>query len=308
MSRNPVPPIPSLVLALALAALAAGCGGSGSSDGARVAPARGAFDAERAFGDLRAQVELGPRPAGSAAGEREVRLIALGLRQAGIGGVRVQRPHRNVVARIPGDEPGAIVLGAHHDTFDVPGFLGANDGASGVALLLELARALPRRVEGPAIHLAFFDAEEARPGREFERDGMRGSRQYVEFARRGVQGAPPLGEIRAAVVFDMVGDCDLALPREGNSDPALHRELAAASEELTGDPGPFAGTRPPVLDDHVPFAEAGVPALDLVDFDYGPGPAPGAWWHTRADRLSRVCADSLEAVGEAMLRALPRIG
>src|SRR5206468_1010796 len=172
--------------ALVVVAVLAGCGGPDES----TVPSTGAgFDAARAFHDLRSQVAIGPRPAGSAAGEREVRFIAESLRGAGARAIRVQRPYRNVVARIPGSEPGAVVLGAHHDTKEIPGFVGANDGASGVAVLLELARDLPRRVDGPSIDLAFFDAEESvGPGSgatAFERTGDRGSGQYVRYAERG---------------------------------------------------------------------------------------------------------------------------
>jgi Zn-dependent M28 family amino/carboxypeptidase len=292
---------PFLVLAVL-----AGCGG-GSGDEAS-APRRDRFDAGPAFRDLRAQVALGPRASGSAASAREVELIVRRLRRADVSRVRVQRPLRNVVARIPGGEPGTVVVGAHHDTKDVPGFVGANDGASGVAVLLELARALPSRLAGPAIDLVFFDAEEPRGGRPFELDGARGSDQFVHYAREGGRdGSPPLGEIRAMVLFDMVGDCDLAVPREANSDPALYRRFADAARELTGHQGPFVGTAPPVIDDHGPFLAAGVPAVDLIDFAFGPGPAPGDWWHTTEDDLPHVCASSLDAVGEPALAALPAI-
>jgi Zn-dependent M28 family amino/carboxypeptidase len=222
--------------------------------------------------------------------------------------VRVQRPYRNVIARIPGREPGTVVVGAHHDTKDIPGFLGANDGASGVAVVLELARELPSRLDGPAMDLVLFDAEESPRGESFESGGDRGSGQFVRYARDGGrQGSPPLAAIRAMVLFDMVGDCDLEIPREANSDPALYDAFAAAAESAPGSASPFGGDAAGVLDDHSPFIEAGVPAVDLIDFDYGPGPAPGAWWHAREDDLAHVCAASLGAVGTPALAALPGI-
>jgi glutaminyl-peptide cyclotransferase len=295
------------VVALAIVTLvAAGCGQSGGGQGA-IPPSR--FDAQRAFGDLRAQVRIGPRPAGSAASAREVRLIVQRLREAGVHGPRVQRPYRNVVARIPGSEPGVVVVGAHYDTKGLPGFVGANDGASGVALLLELARDLPRPLAGPSIDLVFFDAEEARDDRAFEVDGDRGSRQFVRYAQGGAQGSPPLQRIRAMVLFDMVGDCDLQIPREANSDPGLYGLFARAASSLnpSGSSAPFVGVAPAVLDDHTPFLSAGIHAVDMIDFDYGPGPSPGAWWHTRHDDLDHVCAESLGAVGEPALEALKGI-
>jgi glutaminyl-peptide cyclotransferase len=296
--------------AVTAAILLGGCGGGAGGESTLSRPGR--FDAQGAFRDLRAQVRIGPRPAGSAGSRRELGFIARRLHEAGVRDVRVQGPVRNLVARIPGREPATIVVGAHHDTKDIPGFVGANDGASGVAVLLELARDLPRRLEGPSLDLVFFDAEESRgPGSgaaAFARSGDRGSRQFVRYARRGGKdGSPPLAEIRAMVLFDMVGDCNLEIAREASSDPGLYQAFADAAESQTGSPAPFEGTAAAVTDDHSAFEEAGVPAVDLIDFDYGPGPAPGAFWHTRKDTVRHVCARSLGAVGGPALAALPAI-
>jgi glutaminyl-peptide cyclotransferase len=295
-------PVRLVLLLAALLVVLAGCGGSDD-------PADdGSFDSQAAFDDVRAQVEIGPRPSGSAGARREVALIAERFGQAGVRDVTVQRPYRNVVARIPGDGRGTVVVGAHYDTKDIPGFVGANDGASGVAVLLELARALPDRSSGASIDLVFFDAEEARGNRDFERDGDRGSRQFVAYAKRGgAHGSPPLSEIRSMVLFDMVGDCDLQIPREATSDPRLYGQFAAAAAELDGDAAPFEGFTGGVEDDHTPFQQAGVPAVDLIDFTYGSDTSPGPYWHTRQDTLDKVCASSLEEVGEAAVLALPRI-
>jgi Zn-dependent M28 family amino/carboxypeptidase len=279
---------------------------SSPSDGA----GEGGFDAARAFADLNAQVEIGPRSAGSAGARRTATLLAARLREAGVENVVVQRPWRNVVGRLPGREPGTVVVGAHFDTKDGigGGFEGANDGASGAAVVLELARELPRPLPGPSVEFALFDAEEPRGDRPFELDGARGSRQYVAYARAGgLQGAPPLAEIRAMVLFDLVGDCELGVPLEANSDRALYELFADAARRRTGDPAPFEGSAAGVGDDHLPFLEAGVPALDVIDFQYGPGPTPGAYWHTPEDALDKVCPESLDAVGEAGLDAIPRI-
>jgi glutaminyl-peptide cyclotransferase len=294
-----------LVGASALAALIlAGCGDDQASE------ATDLFDAEVAFEDVGAQVEIGPRPSGSRGSRQEVRYIERELRRAGVEDVEVQHPYANVVGTIPGEEPGAIVVGAHHDTKNgIPGFVGANDGASGVAVVLGLARALEAPVDGPSIHLAFFDAEEARGDRPFADDGTRGSRQYVDYARDGGrQGSPSLGEIEAMVLFDLIGDCDLQIPREAGSDAGLFALFAEDSKEASGEAAPFAGTTTEILDDHVPFLEAGVPAVDLIDFRFGPGPEPGSYWHTPQDTLDKVCEASLDAVGEAAVRAIPRIG
>jgi Zn-dependent M28 family amino/carboxypeptidase len=287
--------------AAALALVLTACGGGSETtagDGSS-----GAFDGDRAFADLQAQVDLGPRPAGSAANAKLVDMLARELEAAGAENVRVQSPQRNVVGTIPGTEPGYIVVGAHHDTKDgIPGFVGANDGASGVAVALELARSLPNPFPGPSIAIALFDGEEPRGDREFDADGTRGSRQYVEYAAGGADGSPPLQEIEAMVLFDMVGDCDLAIPMEAHSDPALYGAFAEADGDV------FSNRTFPVDDDHTPFLERGIPAVDLIDFDYGPGPPPGEWWHSAQDTVDKTCPESLDAVGEAALEALPEIG
>ncbi|MGI8460650.1 MAG: M28 family peptidase [Solirubrobacterales bacterium] len=285
----------------------AACGGG---DGASASPSADHFDAERAFEDVRAQVDLGPRPAGSEANAKQARLLARRLREAGVDDVRIQRSHLNVVGTIPGLERGAVVVGAHHDTVDIPGFVGANDGGSGVAVVLELARSLPSRLDGPDLRIALFDAEEARPGRDFSVDGAHGSRQYVRYAerKRRRQGSPPIKSVRAMVLFDLVGDCDLQIPRESNSDAGLYAAFAAASEDADGAAAPFAGSTAPVSDDHLPFLEQGIPAVDLIDFSFGGASSPGTYWHTTEDTLDKVCAGSLDAVGEAAVRAVPGLG
>ncbi len=289
-----------------------GCGASGSSS----IPETGVtvpehpsvrFDSRQAFADLKREVAIGPRPAGSAADARDSRFIARRLRAAGVENVRIQRPYLNVVGDVPGTEPGSIVVGAHHDTKDIPGFVGANDSASGVAVVLGIARALAPDWRGPSMHFAFFDAEESAGRgssvRAFMRTGDRGSRQYVAYARTGEQGSPVLDSVDAMVLFDLVGDCDLDIPREATSDPDLYRLFARASPG-----GPFTGTTGGVLDDHSPFERAGVPAVDLIDFAYGPGPQPGAYFHTRKDDVQHVCRSSLDTVGAAAVEAIPKIG
>ena len=106
------------------------------------------------------------------------------------------------------------------------------------------------------------------------------------------------------ILFDMVGDCDLRIPLEGNSDPELYRDIALQAGD---EDSPFGGTTGPILDDHIPFKEAGIPAVDLIDFEFGPGPSPGEWWHTTEDTLDKVCPESLGAVGAAAEEALPEL-
>ena len=294
-----------LVLAFAAAAalgggILASQGGDGGEAAARpktLAGAARAFDTARAFNDVRRQVAIGARESGTPGGRQQVALIKRRLADAGLPGIRVQSKWRNVVARIPGRRSGTVVIGAHHDTKDgIPGFVGANDNASGVGALLEIARVLPRRLPGPSATLVFFDAEEARGSRSFESDGTRGSRQFVRYARNGgVQGSPRLKSIRAMFLLDLIGDCDLRIPYEANSTRWLYDRLAVSV---------FTGRGGAILDDHIPFRRAGIPAVDLIDFKFGPGPSPGAWWHTPEDSIDKVCRRSLGAAGRAVIKAL----
>ena len=108
------------------------------------------------------------------------------------------------------------------------------------------------------------------------------------------------------ILFDMVGDCDLQVPREALSDAALYAKFAEAARDLNGadSAAPFEGETEAVSDDHVPFLEAGVPALDVIDFTFGGDARPGTYWHTTEDTLDKVCPESLEAVGEPAVRVL----
>lgn len=286
--------VPLLILA---ALLVAGCGPE--ADSPRTADR---FDEERAFEHLEAQVEIGPRPSGTPENRTLVRYLARELEVAGAADVSVQRPWANVVGTIPGAQEGTIVIGAHHDTKDVPGLVGANDGASGVAVVLELARVLASGapLAGPSVSIALFDAEEARGDRAFAEDGLRGSRQYVAYAESERQNSSRLEAIESMVLFDMVGDCDLQIPRESNSNAEIYALFAEAAADLdeSDSPAPFEGETSAIADDHVPFLEAGIPAVDLIDFTYGSGETPGPFWHTTEDTLDKVCAESLDAVGE----------
>jgi hypothetical protein len=240
------------------------------------------FDGEAAFALLREQVEMGPRPAGSATSRRLAlrlrRLLPRGRFEPVPGGLR------NVVGTVRGREPGYIVVGAHYDTKEIPGFLGANDGASGTAVVTQLARTLERPRH--TIHFILFDGEEA-PGegneRFFER-GLRGSRAAAPRYRRA----------RAMVLLDFVGDKRLRIPREQYSSPGLWRRLRRAARQAgVGSMFP-PGTQGAIQDDHLPFLRLGVPSIDLIDFDF-------PCWHRPCDDLSAVSQRSVDAVGEAMM-------
>jgi glutaminyl-peptide cyclotransferase len=304
------PPRSLLTVLLALAAVFVVASGCGDADTTDTAPApddsTGAFDENHAYADLERMVALGPRPSGSKANAEQARMLADELRDAGVENVAIGKPPLlNVTGEIPGRSEGSIVVAAHHDTKDIPGFVGANDGASGVAVVLQLARSLPKPLPGPSVAIALFDGEEARGDREFDADGTRGSRRYVEQAAAGGDpraGIPPLDEIEAMVLFDMIGDCDLQIPREFSSDERLYDAFARAAGGA-----PFEGVVGSISDDHVPFLEQGIPSLDLIDFTYGGKDAPGEYWHTTADTTDKVCPQSLDVVGEAAMKAIPTL-
>jgi glutaminyl-peptide cyclotransferase len=269
-------------------AVAAGCGEGSGNDSSPAAGDR--FDAQRAFPDLRAQVRIGPRPAGSPASRQEVQLISRRLREAGVPEVRVQHPHRNVIGHIPGESSGTVVVGAHHDTKDIPGFVGANDGASGTAVVTQLARSIrPRRLRKTLVFV-LFDGEESPagvPDSQFEQKGLRGSKVAARRYRRA----------RAMVLLDFVGDKHLRIPREANSSWSLWHRMREAARRVG-----VAGTFPPiaegpVADDHSPFIDRGVPAIDLIDFDF-------SCFHRTCDNLGAVSERSLDRVGETMMRYL----
>lgn len=274
------------------------------------------FDGARAFADLEDLVAIGERPAGSSGASRTRELIRERLRQAGWASsaqrFRVDAPTgspvtmENVVAIRPGKRESIILLGAHYDTKRIEGvrFLGANDGASGVAILLELARALgPSAGEFP-IWLAFFDGEEAFGPSITPRDGLFGSRALAERMDR--EGS--LEQLRTLVVVDMVGDRDLDLITDTGSSPRLRAFLMEAAAEIGAQELLRRGPRLAVIDDHVPFRERGVEeVLLLMDFRFGSRTVPGPYWHTERDDLTSVSAESLNTVGKLCVLMIERV-
>lgn len=288
--------------AVRLVALAAAC--------AAFAPPPQAFDGARAWEHLRQVVAIGPRPAGSP-GAAETRAYItreaarLGLaatEQPFLADTPIGRiPMANVRVLIPGTGRGRLVIGGHYDTkrFLTFPFVGANDGGSSTAVLLELARVLARRRGGMPIELLFLDGEEA-TGEWQGTDHTYGSRHYVEAARQ----AGTVRDVRAFILVDMVGDRDLVLKRESASTPWLTEAIWSTARRLNRPE--FSNDATPIEDDHLSFLEAGVPAVDLIDLEYATRTGAPAW-HTPEDTLDNVSARSLEAVGTVLAAALPEI-
>jgi Iap family predicted aminopeptidase len=245
------------------------------------------FDAHAAMTLVEQQLALGPRPAGSdasrALAERLRRELPNGRYQDVPGGLR------NVIGTVEGrDRQRTVVVGAHYDTKDIPDFVGANDGASGTSVVVELARRLEPRDLGPTIVFALFDGEESPRGSEnFAKDGMRGSTVAAKVYE----------DAEAMILLDFVGDRDLSIPRETNSDPGLWKQLRAAAERVRQAEHFPAGVSGGVIDDHVQFTARGVPSIDLIDFDF-------PCFHRPCDDRSAVSERSLNAVGETVLELL----
>jgi glutaminyl-peptide cyclotransferase len=283
----------AFVVSAALLALASGGGPGSSVASADLRVDR--FDAERTWRVVKDQLTYGQRPAGSPQLRRLARRLRASLPNGRFEAVPGGPGLRNVVGTLPGSRPG-IVLGAHYDTLVKPlGFVGANNGAAGTAVVVEVARALSRvRRPGPAREVRFvlFDGEEPSAGlpeesTDFYHSGLRGSRAYV---------ARHPGRTAAMVLLDYVGNRGLRLPREGSSTPALWNRVRRAARRVGAARFFPDGTGVRITDDHTPFLRAGVPAVDLIDWSY-----PG---HDLSDRLDRLSRESLDAVGETVVELL----
>ena len=249
------------------------------------------FDEDAAWAFLVRQVELGPRPAGSPASRRLGAILRTSIPRGNFQGV--PGGLRNVVGTVPGRQPGRfVVVGAHYDTKDLPDFVGANDGASGVAVVRQLARTIRPRTIRPTLVFVFFDGEETPrgvPDSQVLRKGLRGSKVAARAFRRA----------EAMILFDLVGDPKLRILRDTRSDPRLWSGLRAAAARV-GTTNNFPQRRTEVVDDHVPFAQQGVRTLPLIDLGF-------RCWHKPCDDLSAVSRESLDVVGETVFDLLKQL-
>ena len=263
------------------------------------------FDSNRAWEHLRQMVAIGPRPAGSPAIEQTHAYIKAQLAAAGVGVTEqawddqtpLGKTHMvNLIATIPGAAKNRIVISGHYDTKLIREFrfVGASDGASSAAFLTELARVLKARRNPLTMELLFLDGEEAVIDWQGT-DHTYGSRHYVEVAKQN----GTLAGLKANVLIDMIGDRNLGVRRDGYSTPWLTDIIwnAARAQKLDSY---FLAESTRIEDDHLPFLEAGVPSVDIIDLEYEP-------WHTAQDTLEAVSARSLQIVGDVVLAALPHI-
>lgn len=268
------------------------------------------FSGASALEFTRKAVSFGPRPPASEANRNEQAWIKSELRK--LSKCRVTddgftgqtplgpMPMRNIVARFAGTSGRGIVITGHFDTKLFPGrqFVGANDGGSSAGLLLELARVINTRSLKHDVYLVWFDGEEA-IGEWSPTDGLHGSRHLAsKWAGDGT-----LARVTALVNVDMIGDRDLGIMQVSNSSPQLLRMVWKIAGEL-GYGRYFIDYSASLEDDHTPFLQQGVNALDLIDFDYGPD---NRYWHTDQDTLDKLSPHSLEVVGNVLLELIRRL-
>jgi glutaminyl-peptide cyclotransferase len=267
------------------------------------------FSGASALEFTRKAVSFGPRPAGSAANRQ---LQAYLLQQLSASGCQTSEdpfiaktpngpvPMKNILCRFPGSSGQSVVISGHFDTklFKAFSFVGANDGGSSSGILLELARALNGRKLKNDVWLVFFDGEEA--FREWTSDdSLYGSRHLAErWKKEGM-----LGKIKTLINVDMIGDKDLKIVEEQYSSETWRRLIWQIAAEK-GYSSHFLEDPYPIEDDHIAFLKRGVPAVDLIDFDYGPN---NAWWHTAQDTMDKVSADSLQVVGSVLMELIRRL-
>lgn len=269
------------------------------------------FDGRMAMAECEDFFRLGPKPAGTEQARRAACHIRDRLAAAGVaasvdgftdtvpGGTAV---FHNVTGTLAGHSGEILILAAHFDTKAgiSETFAGANDSGSGVGLLIALAKTLAGiyPATGPELRFLFFDGEECRLAYG-PSDGLHGSRRAVQRLRE----AGEEKKVKAIILVDMVGDRDLTVTIPRNGTPALIRQLLRAAE-AEGVRSNFGIHRGVILDDHQPFLEAGIPAVDVIDFEYGSAPGANDYWHSDEDTVDKLGVESFGKVGRVLLRVI----
>jgi glutaminyl-peptide cyclotransferase len=308
--------------AVMLCAAALACGGSHSGDASQAAKAAappapappasqtGGFDGARAWTYLEKIVSFGPRPPATPNIRNEQAWLVSQLHsfgcqvsvdnfqaQTGVGKLAMQ----NIVAKIPGSDPGIVLLLSHYDTVRLPGFVGADDGGSSTALLLEIAHDMCGKPSPLTVWIAFLDGEEEQTDFQTEQQAQTvwtsdnntfGSRELAA----SMELSGDLKKVKALLLADMIGDANLDITRETNSTPWLEQLVWSVAERL-GYGQYFLSTSMSVTDDHTPFLSRHVPSADIIDFDY-------PYWHTTQDTLDKCSPHSLAVVGHVFLESI----
>ncbi|WDE98783.1 M28 family metallopeptidase [Lentisphaera profundi] len=266
------------------------------------------INGERCIALVQKQIDFGPRLLNSPAAKQTAEWIAAEAKKHGWSVVIDEwtekhrgkvNTYRNVICTLAGESDDFILLGSHYDTKTIsgkPNFVSANDGGSSTALLLELMSHIPKNKI--AVRAVFFDGEECEVNYS-NNDGLHGSRRYATQLVL----ANTVKQCKAMILLDMIGDKDLHIAIPANGDKPLKDLLMKVAKK--NDWGQYfsKGTNS-VLDDHVPFVELGVPAIDLIDFSYGPG---NSYWHTEKDTIDKLSPKSFQIVGELTLQVLEKL-
>ena len=305
--------VPALTLALTLAITSAGLAQSApkAKTNARAASEEPSnFDAARAYNHVKSMVEFGPHPSGSEAIKKAQEYIGKEFKSYGLKVTednfeavtpRGTVPMKNIIAELPGEKPDIVLITGHYDTKLQRGFLGANDGGSSAACVLEMARVLSKTKPQYTLWFVQFDGEEAVVdwGAMNGKDNTYGSRHLVSK----LESDGTLKRVKAMILVDMIGDKELDLRREGESTRWLV-DVMWNTARKSGYEKNFLSEEQFISDDHLPFKEAGIPVVDLIDFNYGPD---HAYWHTNQDTLDKISGESIKTVGDVVIRALPEI-
>lgn len=296
--------LPGLGSALLASLLCAGC-----MPDETAAPPELSFSGDRAFNEVEALVRYSPRDAGTPAGRTAAEHILQRLKTFGIDAEldtftdqtpAGQKTMHNVIGRIPGASDQWLILGSHFDTMPgIENFQGANDSGSSTGVLLELARMLSETEPEIGIMFAFFDGEEGIahyiPG-----DGLHGSRHLAQqLVKSGLR-----DQVIGMVLLDMVGDPDLHFTLPGNSSKELAKTVLDAAYAAGYRDYFSLASQSRIIDDHVPFLQVGIPAIDIIDFKYGSRPGLNDYWHTEKDNLNNLSAESLQIIGTVMIEMI----
>ena len=268
----------------------------------------------RAYDHVSKLVAMGPRHTGSLGWHLSIAYIKQEIEKLGLQYHRDRwtdpdenLTFENIWVTFKGRSDDRILLACHHDTKKCTGhddpdynfhFVGANDSGSGVGLLLALAKELKKRKHVATIQVVFLDGEESVPYGWDKDRALFGSQRFVQRYQRDRLDLGGGSRIRGLVLLDMVGAKDLQIDKETYSDRKLQRVIHRAARAC-GHQRYFFQEDLAVTDDHVPFLDAGIPAVDLIDIENNPQ------WHTKEDTLEHISADSLQIVAEVVLTALP---
>lgn len=264
------------------------------------------FSGANALQFTRTVTQIGPRPVDTPAHTkmegyllRKLRTFGCVTQQDTFTAQTPLGPKRmnNIIAKIPGRSGQIVALTGHYDTKLMAdmAFVGANDAGSSTGFLLEMARVQCGRPRKHDLYLVWLDGEEAM--RDWSaQDSLYGSRHLA--AKWKADGT--LGRIKALINVDMIGDGDLSVVHEWNSTPWL-RSLVWDTAASLGYSKHFPKQNGAIEDDHMPFIREGVPALDLIDFEYGP---QNSWWHTEQDTVDKLSAQSFQVLGNVLVKVL----